>query len=102
MSMEPGTGDSDKRDPGAQPHRQPTSQTMPGYRLQKAALWANVVMAASVLVTALFGVWTYSRNADAQVQLLALGTLQHYLDLAVEHPELASRDNDRPIDAQYG
>jgi hypothetical protein len=28
------------------------------------------------------------------VQLLALGALQHYLDLTVAHPDLASRDDD--------
>ena len=75
---------------------------MPVNLLQQGALWASIVIAASILVSALFGIWTYSRNADAQVQLLALGTLQHYLDLAVEHPELASRANDQPIDAAYG
>lgn len=70
-------------------------------RLQMAALCASIIMAVSILATLLFGVWTYSRNANSQVQLLALGTLQHYLDLAVEHPELASRGDDQPIDAQY-
>jgi hypothetical protein len=34
-------------------------------------------------------------------QLLALGTLQHYLDLAVAHPDLASRDDRQPVDARY-
>jgi hypothetical protein len=38
---------------------------------------------------------------EAQVQLLALGTLQHYLDLAVAHPDLASHDGAQPVDAQY-
>ena len=70
--------------------------------LQVGALLASMVMAASILVTALFGIWTYRRNADAQLQLLSLGMLQHYLDLAVEHPELASRENDQPVDVRYG
>ncbi len=39
------------------------------------------VLASVVLATA------------TQVQFLALGTLQHYLDLAVAHPDLASCDD---------
>jgi hypothetical protein len=77
--------------------------------LQLVALWAGIVLAAATVISLVWAVWTYRRNAeaqvrnaDAQVQLLALSTLQHYLDLAVAHPELASRDNDRPIDPQYG
>jgi hypothetical protein len=49
----------------------------------------------------LWGVWTYKRNAEAQVQLLALQTLMHYLDLALAHPDLASRDESQPVDARY-
>jgi hypothetical protein len=49
----------------------------------------------------LWGVWTYKRNGEAQVQLLALGTLQHYLDLAVAHPDLASRDDSEAVDPRY-
>jgi len=63
------------------------------------ALWATVVVAVSGATTLLIGVRNYNRTAEAQVQLLALGTLQHYLDLAVAHPELASRDKDQPVDA---
>ena len=77
--------------------------------LQQLALLGSIVMAASMLATAIFGVWTYKRNAEAQVrsaeaqlQLLALGALQHYLDLAVEHPDLASHAEEQPIDARYG
>jgi hypothetical protein len=77
--------------------------------LQQLALLGSIIMAASMLATALFGVWTYKRNAEAQVrnaeaqlQLLALGTLQHYLDLAIAHPDLASHADDQPIDARYG
>jgi hypothetical protein len=49
----------------------------------------------------LWGVWTYKRNAEAQVQLLALQTLMHYLDLAIAHPDLASRNESQPVDTQY-
>ena len=76
--------------------------------LQQLALWASVVLATATVVSLVMAVWTYRRNAeaqarsaDAQVQLLALGTLQHYLDLAVAHPELASRENEQPLDVQY-
>jgi hypothetical protein len=68
---------------------------------QLIGVLATVVMAAATAVALLWGVWTYKRNAEAQVQLLALGALQHYLDLAVAHPDLASRDDSQPVDAQY-
>lgn len=69
--------------------------------LQQVALYASLILAASAVAAFLWGVWTYKRNGEAQVQLLALGTLQHYLDLAVEHPDLASRNEAQPVDAQY-
>ena len=40
----------------------------------------------------LWGVRTYKRNGEAQIQLLALERVQHYLDLAVKYPDLATRD----------
>jgi hypothetical protein len=77
--------------------------------LQQLALWASIVLATATVISLLMAVWTYRGNADAQVrsaeaqvQLLALSTLQRYLDLAVAHPELASRENEQPIDPQYG
>lgn len=70
--------------------------------LQQVAVWATLVIAATAVVTLLVGVVNYRRNAEVQLQLLALGILQHYLDLAVAHPDLASRDDDQPIDARYG
>lgn len=69
--------------------------------IQLIAVLATVVMAAATVAALLWGVWTYKRNGEAQLQLLALGTLQHYLDLAVAHPDLASRDENRPVDARY-
>lgn len=69
--------------------------------LQHLALWASIALAAATVISLVFAAWTYRRNAKAQVQLLALATLQHYLDRAVDHPELASRGDDQPIDARY-
>ncbi|MFI1165787.1 hypothetical protein ACH4UM_19770 [Streptomyces sp. NPDC020801] len=67
-----------------------------------------VVLAAATVATVIIAVWTYRRNAEAQLraaqaqlQLTALGILQHYLDLAVEHPELASPSREQPVDARY-
>ncbi len=84
-------------------------QAMSASLLQAIALWAGIVLAIATVVSLVFAVWSYNRNAaaqvrsaEAQVQLLALGTLQHYLDLAVAHPDLASRSSDQPVDAQYG
>jgi hypothetical protein len=50
----------------------------------------------------LWGVRTYKRSAEAQIQLLALERLQHYLDLAVRYPDLASRDENQSVDVRYG
>ena len=69
--------------------------------LQYFALWATIVLALSTVAALVWGVWTYRRSAQTQAQLLALGTLQHYLDLAVARPELASRREDQPIDPAY-
>ncbi len=69
--------------------------------VQLIAVLATIVIAAATMGALLWGVWTYKRNGEAQLQLLALGTLQHYLDLAVAHPDLASRDDDQPVDARY-
>lgn len=79
-----------------------------GTALAKVAPWTSIVLAAAAVISLCFAVWSYRRNAEAQiriaeaqVQLSALGMLQHYLDLAVEHPELASRVDDQPVDARY-
>jgi hypothetical protein len=69
--------------------------------IQMIAVLASIFIAAGTVGALLWGVWTYKRSGEAQVQLLALGTLQHYLDLAVEHPDLASRDDSQPVDARY-
>jgi hypothetical protein len=49
----------------------------------------------------LFGVLTYKRSATHQRQAASLGILQEYLKMAVEHPDLASRDPNQPVDARY-
>ncbi len=69
--------------------------------LQYLALWAPVIVTVSTVATLLWGVWTYRRNARSQIQLQALSTLQHYLDLAVARPDLASRHADQPVDPAY-
>ncbi len=69
--------------------------------LQLLPIVSGSVVALSTVAALLWGVWTYKRNAASQVQLLALGALQHYLDLAVAHPDLASRDEGEPVDSRY-
>jgi hypothetical protein len=56
---------------------------------------------AATVAALLWGVWTFKRNGEVQIQLLALERLQHYLDLAVEHPDLASRDENQSVDVRY-
>ena len=63
---------------------------------------AIVSLAVATVISVVWGVWTYRRTTKAQVQVSALGALQHYLDLAVAHPDLASPDNEQPIDPRYG
>lgn len=100
--LRPGEGDPEERDPAAQPHHQETLESRPpaGNVLQLISLVGSIVVAVSMVATLLFGVWSYNRNAEAQVRLMALGNLQHYLDLAVQHPDLAS-GGDHPVDARY-
>lgn len=69
--------------------------------LQQVTIWASVVVAAATVVSLVLGIWDYNRNAQAQVQLTALGVLQNYLNLAVQHPELASHDPNDPVDVRY-
>ena len=69
--------------------------------LQALPIVSGSIAALSGIAALCWGVWTYKRNAEYQVQLLALGALQHYLDLAVAHPDLASRDDGQPVDVRY-
>lgn len=69
---------------------------------QFIAIASGFIAAVSAAAALVWAVWTYKRNAASQMQLLALGALQHYLDLAVAHPDLASRDESEAVDARYG
>lgn len=77
------------------------SQEMPNNPLQQIALWASIVIAATAVITLVIGIWNFNRNAEIQAQFTALGALQNYLNLAVQNPDLASHDNDYPVDARY-
>ncbi len=68
---------------------------------QLVPVLAVAITAVSALLALLWGVWTYKRNSEVQLQLLALGALQHYLDLAVAHPDMVKRDEGQPVDVQY-
>lgn len=70
--------------------------------LQFLPIASGFIAALAAATAVAWAMWTYRRNAESQVQLLALGALQHYLDLAVAHPDLASREEGAPIDARYG
>lgn len=97
------TGSSGERDVPTRPEppSRAGAQPTPGSRAQVVALVAAVLIPVVTGVSLLWGVWTYQASANAQVQLLALGALQHYLDLAIAHPEEASRRDDQPVDAKY-
>ena len=77
--------------------------------LQELALAAGILGVAATVISFMFAVWTYHRNTEIRIRtekallrLLALGTLQHYLNLAVQHPDLATREKDKPVDPRYG
>ena len=70
-------------------------------RRQRQAHFATILGALVTAGSMVFGVLTYQRSAVEQRQAAALGMLQQYLELAVAHPDLASRSPDQPVDAKY-
>jgi len=64
---------------------------------QSATIMGAFVTAASVI----FGVITYRRGVHEQRQAAAVGMVQQYLELSLEHPDLASRSPGQPVDARY-
>lgn len=68
---------------------------------QRQAHYATIVGAAVTAGSMVFGVLTYQRSAAHQRQAESLAILQEYLKLAIEHPDLASRRRDEPVDASY-
>jgi hypothetical protein len=54
---------------------------------------------------AILGFWQGSRNnersAAAQTHAAAVGVLQDYMKLAIEHPDLANRADAAPVDDRY-
>jgi len=63
--------------------------------------WAPVLAAFVTTASMIFAVTTYWRGANEHRQASAIGILQDYLKFSVEHPELASRPADAPLDAAY-
>ena len=70
-------------------------------RRQRQAHFATILGALVTAGSMVFGVLTYQRSAREHRQAASLGMLQEYLKLAVEHPDLASRRHDQPVDARY-
>ena len=75
--------------------------TTPEMRRQRQAHYATILGALVTAGSMLFGVLTYQRSAAHQRQAASLGILQDYLKMAVEHPDLASRDPGQAVDAEY-
>lgn len=76
-------------------------QEVPKNPLNKVAPWASIVVASTATISLGTGIWSFNRNAEIQAQFMALSALQNYLNLAVQYPDLASRDNDHAVDARY-
>jgi hypothetical protein len=70
-------------------------------KLQQGAHWATIAAAVITAISVLIGVKTYRETAESQTHVVTLGVLQEYLQLAVEHPELASRPESAPVDSAY-
>ena len=70
-------------------------------RRQRQAHLATVIGALVTAVSMVFAVVTYQRSAAEHREAAALGMLQDYLKLAVDHPDLASREPGQPSDARY-
>ena len=68
---------------------------------QRQAHFATILGALVTAGSMVFGVLTYQRSATESRQAAALGMLQDYLKLAIEHPDLASRTPEQPEDARY-
>ncbi len=62
-----------------------------------ATIFGALVTAGSMV----FGVLTYQRSAVEHRQAAALGMIQDYLQLAILHPDLASRGPAQAVDARY-
>jgi hypothetical protein len=76
-------------------------QQAPPDRLRQVQLLASIVGLVVGVTTLLVGIRNFNHNAEAQFQLSALNTIQHYFDLAIAHPELATREDNQPVDARY-
>ncbi len=70
-------------------------------KLQRLMQWTSILGALVTAASVIFGVLTYRRGTHDQRQAAAVGILQEYLKLSVEHPDLASRVSDQPVDASY-
>jgi hypothetical protein len=70
-------------------------------KLSRLTQWATVVGAVVTAATMFFGVSTYRRGVHEQRQAAAVGTLQEYLKMSVEYPDLARRVSGQPLDARY-
>ena len=57
--------------------------------LTRLMQWATIVGAVVTAASVIFGVLTYRRGVQEQRQAAAVGILQEYLKLSVEHPDLA-------------
>ena len=62
---------------------------------------ATVAGAAITAASMIFGVMTYRRGVEVQHEAAAIGILQEFLKLSIEHPQLASGAAEQAEDPQY-
>ena len=71
---------------------------------ERATRLVNLATIAGAAITAasmIFGVLTYRRGVHVQHEAAAVGILQEFLKLSIEHPQLASGKGSQPDDPQY-
>lgn len=75
---------------------------------QRTVTIATVCIALFTVVAVLVALRAYEdsaemnrHSAEAQSHALAIGILQDYMKLAIEHPELANRPDKQPVDDRY-
>ena len=70
-------------------------------RMTRLVNLATVAGAAITAASMIFGVMTYRRGVQVQHEASAIGILQEFLKLSIEHPQLASGAAEQAEDPQY-
>jgi hypothetical protein len=70
-------------------------------KIQNFAHWATIFAVAGSLFAFAYGAWASVAAARSQARASAVGILQDYFKLAIEHQDLANRPDEQPVDDRY-